>query len=71
MKIPILSQKKLQSIGIYHKLTPKQRKALRDAAKHETEHLKKKDDPMIAVKIAHDHIKQNPNYYVLLKKSGL
>ena len=71
MKIPILTEKKLQSIGIYHKLSPKQRKALREGALHELDHLKKGDDVMIAVKIAHQHIKSKPQYYTILKKSGL
>lgn len=71
MKLPILTEKRLKSIGIYHKLKPHQRKKVKEGAKHEMEHLKKGQDPMIAVKISYDHIKNQPNYYTILKKSGL
>ena len=71
MKIPILTKKKLNSIGIYRKLTDKQLKRLKEGSKHELEHLKQGDDPLISVKIAHDHLKENPKYYTILKKSGL
>ena len=68
MKIPVLTKKRLQSVGIYANLSPSQKKALRDGSHHELEHIGKKDNPLIAVKIAWQHLKGNPTYYKKLEK---
>lgn len=68
MKLPVLTKKRLQSIGIYRKLSEKQRKALKQGYLIEAEHLVHGQDPMIPYKISWDHIKEDLRYYDKLKK---
>lgn len=71
MKIPVLTKNRLKHIGIYRKLTPNQRKAMKDGYKIESEHLEIGDkiNFMVPYKIAWDHIREHGSeYYTKLKK---
>jgi len=70
--LPILTKNRLKSVGIYRKLTPQDKKLLREGALVELkEHVKEGDNPMIAVRIASQHISERKDYYKKLKKAGL
>ena len=67
-KIPILTKNRLKSIGIYRKLTEKQRKALKDGYLVEVEHLKPGENVILPYKISWDHVKEDVRYYEKMKK---
>ena len=65
MTIPPLTKNRLKSIGIYRKMTPDLKKLLREGARVEMEHT---SNPLVAIKIANDHIRERKDYYKRLKK---
>ena len=69
--LPVLTKQRLHSVGIYKKLKPEEKKRLREGSLVELEHIKGNENKLVAVKIAMDHLKEDPRYYKKLKKAGL
>ena len=70
-QLPVLTKQRLASVGIYKKMKPEEKKRLREGAIVELEHIKKGGNPLIAVKIAKDHLDESKSYYKKLRKVGL
>lgn len=69
-KIPRLTKEKLKELGL-NRVRKAFRQKLRNGAKVELEHWQTGDNWKKPVMIALQHLQENPNYYRILKKSGL